>query len=286
MKLDVKIPFSKIKKIQCYVNSSRSTAQIVQSSTGADLVINTAIFDMGTNEILSRVVANGRTYGTKSSAAWGLGFNDDGSVVKTWDNGQNCSNYLGPYSYAVVDSKVNDGLNDKAYRGRMLIGITDDSLVVLGFDDSDSSRCRSKTACEGMLGRGCTFAINMDGGGSIQWASKNNKYKTCFSGRKVPAFLCIYLKEEESEDNNDSKEDDVNNDNTENTGDKKLRAVATKKMNVYDKYGNKESGRYIAKNDVCEIGKITSNLLIPVTYPVSNGTRDAYVKSLENFTQA
>lgn len=286
MKLDVKIPFSKIKKIQCYVNSSRSTAQIVQSSTGADLVINTAIFDMGTNEILSRVVANGRTYGTKSSAAWGLGFNEDGSVVKTWDNGQNCPNYLGPYSYAVVDSKVNDGLHDKAYRGRMLIGITDDSLVVLGFDDSDSSRCNSKTACEGMLGRGCTFAINMDGGGSVQWASKNNKYKTCFSGRKVPAFLCIYLKEEESEDNNDSKEDDVNNDNTENTSDKKLRAVATKKMNVYDKYGNKESGRYIAKNDVCEIGEITSNLLIPVTYPVSNGTRDAYVKSLENFTQA
>lgn len=286
MKLDVKIPFSKIKKIQCYVNSNRSTAQIVQSSTGADLVINTAIFDMGTNEILSRVVANGRTYGTKSSAAWGLGFNDDGSVVKTWDNGQNCPNYLGPYSYAVVDSKVNDGLHDKAYRGRMLIGITDDSLVVLGFDDSDSSRCDSKTACEGMLGRGCTFAINMDGGGSVQWASKNNKYKTCFSGRKVPAFLCIYLKEEESEDNNDSKKDDANNGNTENTGDKKLRAVATKKMNVYDKYGNKESGRYIAKNDVCEIGEITSNLLIPVTYPVSNGTRDAYVKSLENFTQA
>lgn len=286
MKLDVKIPFNKIKKIQCYVNSSRSTAQMVQSSTGADLVINTAIFDMGTNEILSRVVANGRTYGTKSSAAWGLGFNDDGSVVKTWDNGQNCPNYLGPYSYAVVDSKVNDGLNDKAYRGRMLIGTTDDSLVVLGFDDSDSSRCRSKTACEGMLGRGCTFAINMDGGGSVQWASKNNKYKTCFSGRKVPAFLCIYLKEEESKDNNDSKEDDVNNGNTESTCDKKLRAVATKKMNVYDKYGNKESGRYIAKNDVCEIGEITSNLLIPVTYPVSSGTRDAYVKSLENFTQA
>lgn len=286
MKLDVKIPFSKIKKIQCYVNSSRSTAQMVQSSTGADLVINTAIFDMGTNEILSRVVVNGRIYGTKSSAAWGLGFNEDGSVVKTWDNGQNCPNYLGPYSYAVVDSKVNDGLHDKAYRGRMLIGITDDSLVVLGFDDSDSSRCRSKTACEGMLGRGCTFAINMDGGGSVQWASKNNKYKTCFSGRKVPAFLCIYLKEEESEDNNDSKEDDANNGNTESTCDKKLRAVATKKMNVYDKYGNKESGRYIAKNDVCEIGAITSNLLIPVTYPVSNGTRDAYVKSLENFTQA
>lgn len=281
MKLDVKIPFSKIKKIQCYVNSNRSTAQIVQSSTGADLVINTAIFDMGTNEILSRVVANGRTYGTKSSAAWGLGFNENGSVVKTWDNGQNCPNYLGPYSYAVVDSKVNDGLNDKAYRGRMLVGITDDSLVVLGFDDSDSSRCSSKTACEGMLGRGCTFAINMDGGGSVQWASKNNKYKTCFSGRKVPAFLCIYLKEDTKEESTD-----VDDNKTESTGNKKLRAVATKKMNVYDKYGKKESGRYISKNDVCEIGPIAANMLIEVTYPVSSGTRTAYVKSLENFTQA
>ena len=282
MKLDIKIPFSKIKKIQCYVNSSRSTAQIVQSSTGADLVINTAIFDMGTNEILSRVVANGRTYGTKSSAAWGLGFNDDGSVVKTWDNGQNCPNYLGPYSYAVVDSKVNDGLNDKAYRGRMLIGITDDSLVVLGFDDSDSSRCSSKTACEGMLGRGCTFAINLDGGGSVQWASKNGDYGNCYSARKVPAFVCIYLKESADISNGD----DDNTATTNGKDDKKLRAVATKKMNVYDKYGKKESGRYISKNDVCEIGPIAANMLIEVTYPVSSGTRTAYVKSLENFTQA
>lgn len=281
MKLDVVFPFDKIKKVECKAYSTRTTASNVQKQTGADLVINASIFDMGTGEILSKIVDNGHTYG-KSAASWGLGFSSDGSIVKTWDNGQKCPNYIGPYSYAVVDSQVKDGLKETSYRGRMLIGITEKSLVVLGFDDSDPSRCGTTTACEGMLGRGCTFAINLDGGGSVQWASKNGDYGNCYSARKVPAFVCIYLKESADIPNGD----DDNTATTNGKDDKKLRTVATKKMNVYDKYGKKESGRYISKNDVCEIGPIAANMLVEVTYPVSSGTRTAYVKSLENFTQA
>ena len=64
-----------------------------------------------------------------------------------------------------------------------------------------------------------------------------------------------------------------------------MRAIATKRQPVYTAAGVQEQNRYIDKNDLCTLGQITQNLLIPVTYPTSNGPRDAYVRSLEGFTQ-
>lgn len=64
-----------------------------------------------------------------------------------------------------------------------------------------------------------------------------------------------------------------------------LRAIATRKQPVYTASGAVESGRYIDKNDRCEVGGITQNLLIPITYPAGGGTRQAYVRSLEGFIQ-
>lgn len=53
---------------------------------------------------------------------------------------------------------------------------------------------------------------------------------------------------------------------------------------LYDVNGNREKGRYIAKNDVCKITNImTDRLLIKVEYPISSGTRTAYLKSVEKF---
>ncbi len=265
MKLDLKIPFRDLARIECHVAASRTTAQAVQAQTGADLVFNTAIFDLRSGSVLSRMTAGGKRYGTASAPAWGLEFPKDAAPARVWDNGRDCPHYLAPYSYAVVDGEVRDGLRDNAKRGRMLLGITPDSLVVLGFDDGDASRCSTAVAGQAMQKRGCTFAMNLDGGASVQWAGR---FGGCKGQRKVPAFLCVYLKKSEPE-----------------TEDVKLRAIATKKQSVYTASGAVESGRYIDKNDACEVGSITQNLLIPVTYPTGSGPRKAYVRSLEGFTQ-
>ena len=290
MKIDIQIPYTELARCECFVADKPTTAQAVQAQTGADLVINASIFNLRSGKILSRIVADGRVYGTKAAPAWGIGFPDGGAPVRTWDNGIGCQHYLGPYSYAVVDGEIRDGLNDSARRGRMLVGLTADSLVVLGFDDADPSACSTGTACRGMLGRGCVFAVNLDGGASVQWAGSGREaaagtcaprstddqlsapladslpVRGCSGGRKVPAFLCIYLKKTES-------------------GGNTLRAIATKRQPVYTAAGVEEQNRYIDKNDLCTLGQITQNLLIPVTYPTPSGPRDAFVRSLEGFIQ-
>ena len=62
-----------------------------------------------------------------------------------------------------------------------------------------------------------------------------------------------------------------------------MRAIAAKKLPVCDSMGRTEENRYIAKGDRCELGEITQNLLIPVSYPTAKGMRSAYVRSLEGF---
>lgn len=62
-----------------------------------------------------------------------------------------------------------------------------------------------------------------------------------------------------------------------------MRAIATKKLSVYTASGALVPNRYISKDDLCELGEITQNLLIPVTYPTAKGANSAYVRSLEGF---
>ena len=60
--------------------------------------------------------------------------------------------------------------------------------------------------------------------------------------------------------------------------------TATKKYDVYDRYGNAEynsSGvrRYIAQNDECTIHEVYGSGYVKVTYPVGSGTHTAYAKN-------
>lgn len=62
-----------------------------------------------------------------------------------------------------------------------------------------------------------------------------------------------------------------------------IKAKSIARQSVFDKNGKKEAGRAIFKGDICTIRRITDKLLIEVEYPISSGTRVAYVRTLECF---
>ena len=74
-----KLSRGEIEKIQCYVTPGLRLQGIaaVKQTTGADIVINAALFDMKKNPtaIYSPFIANGKKYGNYS--AWGLAFDGD-----------------------------------------------------------------------------------------------------------------------------------------------------------------------------------------------------------------
>lgn len=267
-KLDISIPFNKIRKVKNLVFEGRaSLAKVREAVPDADIIINTALFDMATGKLISRVVADGVKHGGEASWAqtWGVAFVDGKTPRLSWDNGVQAPEFIGPYSSAVYNGQIGDGLLDGSKRGRTAIGIAGDELVVVCIPDDHKDRLTTVSLCALMMQKGCTFAINLDGGGSSQFISPDGQYS---SGRKCPAWLAIWLEHEDEEKTADTTT---------------IKCVCTKKTYTLDASGKKEGNRYIDAGDICTLDGITDNCLIKVTYPTSKGKRTAYIKSLETF---
>jgi|GEM_PF-6664138 len=250
------IPFERIARCKNVVGPRRTLKQVEALYPDADYIINTAIFDMSSGEILGRVNSAGRHYG-RSIDAYGLDLTTVPHV--TWGSG---SEYVGPYSYAVKDGKTADGLRDKARRGRTALGVTKSSLALICVSDGDPAACSTETLCKTLLAMGCTHAINLDGGGSSQGRTPVQRFQ---SERPVPCWLCIWLKYDKKEE-------------------PEMLLKAAKRTQTYTAQGTPEANRYIGAGDSCEF----SQELVKVKYPITGGTREAYVRlaDLGNFTRA
>lgn len=264
--LDLAIPFTGIRRVKSLVYDGKpvTLAQAKADAPGADIIINTALFDMKTGKIMSRVVADGVQHGGQSdwSQTWGIAFAGGRTPTLSWDNGVNAPEFIGPYSSAVYNGEIGDGLGETWKRGRTAIGIAGDKLVILCVPDKGADRMTTAAVCRHMKDKGCSFAINLDGGGSSQYIAPGGGYS---SGRPCPAWLAIWLERDDTDGG--------------------VRCVCRKKTGTMDETGERESGRYIAAGDVCVLEGITERCLVRVTYPTSKGSRTAYLKSLENFDE-
>ena len=57
--------------------------------------------------------------------------------------------------------------------------------------------------------------------------------------------------------------------------------TASRRISTYDQYGNVESNHYIDPGDNCYISEVYTNGFVKIQYPVSGGTRWAYVKAAD-----
>jgi hypothetical protein len=285
--LDMAIEFSEIAKMKnVFIGAPLTLSMVRDMYPDADIVINTALFDMSNGKLISRLFMDGKPYGGDADWAktWGIAFGDEAGPRQSWDNGVGAPEFIGPYSSCIFNGTIGDGLNDKSKRGRTALGLANGKLVIVCTPDGSSDAMTTAQLAQVMKDRGCTFAINLDGGGSSQFYGPENSYS---SGRKCPAWLAIWLKKDvqvEPEKNEEYAEPEV----TPVEPDKKqeasaVKCVCKKKTYTLDNHGNAEGNRYIAVGDVCYLEGITQNCLIAVSYPTSQGMRKAYIKGLENF---
>jgi exopolysaccharide biosynthesis protein len=156
---------------------------------------------------------------------------------------------------------------DKALT-RIAFGQMNDGTLAVFCEDGKTI----KTFAANAVKQGFKNLCNLDGGGSraLLWMGK-----WVYTSTRTPYnAIAIWL------------EDDVKAPSTTTSNDKidGLQVKCTKKTFVYNKNGKLEIGRSISSGDICIINEtITDNLLIQIEYPVSSGTRIAYIKSVENF---
>lgn len=186
------IPYSDIEKVRNITGKPKSLSEIERLFPDADIIINTAIFRMGTGAIEGKVTAGGISVGD-SYHTYGIAFPDGAKPVKSLNNEEGYDEYIGPYSQLVTDGKADDNLHDMARRGRTAIGLTEAGLAICVISDGDQMKCSTRALASLMISLGCDYAFNLDGGGSSQGKLVDKRYE---SGRKVPAWLAIWLRKE------------------------------------------------------------------------------------------
>lgn len=116
---------------------------------------------------------------------------------------------------------------------------------------------------------------NLDGGGSraLLWMGK-----WIYTSSRTPYnAIAIWLEDDPSTQRTQT---DVKFDNADG-----FKVKCIKKTKVYNENGVAEWNRYIMVDDICLMNTtVESTMQVQITYPVSNGTRTAYVKDLANFT--
>lgn len=259
---------NKIKRFEIFSPKTTLKKWYNNQSDKPDILFNASLYT-STNKPCGTIWDNGVLV---SNQGKGFGFGtltDKKTVVfgLPWD--QTYYDYLTGYYGLIQNNKVIDPPWTDKYvfdcaLTRIAFGQTNDNNYAIFCEDGKTIK---QFANDG-LKNGFKHLCNLDGGGSraLLWMGK-----WIYTSSRTPYnAIAIWL---EKEERTVSLPDGI-------------KVKCKKKTATYNANGVIEIGRYITVNDVCSINSIiNNNLLIQITYPVSSGTRTAYIKTLENFTK-
>lgn len=259
-----KIP-RKIKRIEIFQPKTTLKKWYSKQTDKPDILFNASLYT-STNKPCGTIWNDGVMVSDQGNG-FGFGTMDKKTVEFGSPYNKKWYDYLTGYYGLVQDGKAIDPpwkdayVFDKALT-RIAFGQLKDGTLAIFCEDGKTIKTFAANAVKQDFENLC----NLDGGGSraLLWLGK-----WVYTSTRTPYnAIAIWL-----EDGNDIEIEDGN-----------LKVKCTKKTSVYNKSGRIEIGRSISVGDICSLNTtVASNLLIEITYPVSSGTRTAYIKNLENF---
>jgi hypothetical protein len=163
------IPFSKITKIELYMNTSKLTLAAIKKKTGCSHIINGGLFSTKW-KALCNTKANGTVYCDPKYSEYGMAWNTK-DIVMTKIPDTVHTNWIGMKALTIKGTDASLENIDSAIdgkRGRSAIGLTSDSLVLFCSRDGTSYARTPSTLRTEMKAMGCTDILMLDGGGSSQ----------------------------------------------------------------------------------------------------------------------
>lgn len=191
MKAVASIPLSEISRLSIVVTNCRKTLAQVKAETGADYIINGGMWNPDGTPCRGLKV-DGKLL---SAVPWGdmagYGWDIPRDLAQTTD-WQGYDNYIAT-SPLIVNGKPLDKLPYDAAQGgrrpRSAMGVVGDSLLLYCSSDSlTPEQLRDQLA-----DRGCSSAMMLDGGGSVQCDFAG---ETIQAQRMVHNWICVWVKRE------------------------------------------------------------------------------------------
>lgn len=198
----VEMPKSEIDKVDfahCKEPKETLTAFYNRQTVKPDIVANLGFFSMSTGESCFNFVSNYKTVNKTSLYEWGMGVRGDANLEYnglTWRKDWKC--FVSGYPNLISGGKkVNiDFAQELNYNARRTMLGYNDTTVFLVLVESPGL---AFTAMQNlMLELGCTYAINLDGGGSTKALHKGVAITKNVTNRPVDSVLAIYLKSEKT----------------------------------------------------------------------------------------
>ena len=191
------IPFSKIERIQNYINTDlrRSMADIMLE-TGADYGINGILFNRKTGEVVCHLKADGKVVYAPDYNTQGYAWDGPDSFRMDLLPNVPLSGDVGRSNYLACDQLIPTlnpyiGADRKGKRGRSAIGIKGDGIYLYCSKDGSCAARKPEQLRNDLIAAGLDSAIMLDGGGSSQCDFLGRKIK---SSREVGHVVLIYLK--------------------------------------------------------------------------------------------
>lgn len=194
-KMTATIPFTKIKKVEIYVNSKKKSMSQIQAELKCDYLINAGLYSMSTFKAMNKLIVNNKII-ANSPDKLGMSFSGN-KIALSYDNNVNYPYHVSGYPCLLKDGKKSftktpSGLGGS--RGRSAIGYGTYGIVLYCCSDG-SDALYLDGLCNKMKELGCIHAINLDGGGSSQGYFAGKKIT---STRIVHNYIAIWLEPEKS----------------------------------------------------------------------------------------
>ena len=170
----------------------RSARKQITKSRGRmpDFLFNAELFDFKTRKAASDVVSGGVIH--RLGEGYGYAFPDNKSIVFSYKNNVGAADYIGAYPLLLREGKT-DGSNPAGItgrRGRCALALSGDKLFIALVPDGSNGATLSELRSS-FLKLGADNAINLDGGGSVQFYAPLGNH---FSGRPVRGFIGIWIR--------------------------------------------------------------------------------------------
>lgn len=176
-------------KMSLYIANGKYSAQQVQSLTGADIVINGTLYTFATMKPCMDFKADGTVYSDEEPLYEGYGWNNNSKVMTRTVDMVRFDNFISSCNIIKQGKACSvDGIAWVAgSRARTAIGWKKDGTMLIYANASGQTIA---AITQELLKADCVDAINLDGGGSTQVATK--KYGNIYSSRKVQNYICIW----------------------------------------------------------------------------------------------
>ena len=197
----IEIPKSEIEKIDfalCKQPRQTLRAFYDDCKTKPDIICNGGFFNMSDGTTVFNFKDGGKTITNNPQYRWGIGIVDGELKFGCVDN-EKFDDFVSAYPPLVEEGKAISityakELNYKARR--TILGYNKDTVFIVAVDLP--GMCFSEMQ-KFMLNLGCTFAINLDGGGSTKVLNKDgDSITSTLYNRAVDNVVAVYLRKQKT----------------------------------------------------------------------------------------